>query len=161
MTAIGTRMTRKEDPRLLRGRGRFGDDISAPGQLWTRIVRSASAHGQIRELDVTQAAKAPGITAVITASDLPPDLRIPVRLAVGTADLSAYLQPVLASDVVRYVGEPLAVVAGDDPYACEDAAELVEVDIEDWPAVIDARAEHDEAAELTLGYGDADAAFRD
>jgi carbon-monoxide dehydrogenase large subunit len=161
MTAIGTRMTRKEDPRLLRGRGRFGDDISAPGQLWTRIVRSASAHGQIRELDVTQAAKAPGITAVITASDLPPDLRIPVRLAVGTADLSAYLQPVLASDVVRYVGEPLAVVAGDDPYACEDAAELVEVDIEDWPAVIDADKEQHEAAELTLGYGDADAAFRD
>jgi carbon-monoxide dehydrogenase large subunit len=161
MTAIGARLPRQEDPRLLRGRGRFGDDISAPGQLWTRIVRSGSAHGHIRELDVTQAAKAPGVTGIITAGDLPPGLVIPVRLAVGSADLSAYLQPVLAADVVRYVGEPLAVVIGDDPYACEDAAELVEIDIKDLPAVTDANTEGTTAAELTLGYGDADAAFRD
>ena len=167
MTAIGARLPRQEDPRLLRGRGRFGDDISAPGQLWTRVVRSGSAHGHIRELDVTQAAKAPGITGVITARDLPPGLVIPVRLAVGSTDLSAYLQPVLAADVVRYVGEPLAVVVGDDPYACEDAAELVEIDIKEMPAVIDACAQdagedpENVAAELTLGYGDTEAAFRD
>jgi CO/xanthine dehydrogenase Mo-binding subunit len=167
MTAVGARLPRQEDPRLLRGRGRFGDDISAPGQLWTRIVRSGSAHGHIRELDVSQAAKAPGITGVITARDLPPGLVIPVRLAVGSADLSAYLQPVLAADVVRYVGEPLAVVVGDDPYACEDAAELVEIDIREMPAVIDACAQdagedrRNVAAELTLGYGDTEAAFRD
>jgi carbon-monoxide dehydrogenase large subunit len=163
MTAIGARMARHEDPRLLRGRGRFGDDISAPGQLWTRIVRSPAAHGQVRELDVSQAAKARGITEVITATDLPPGLVIPVRLAVGHADLSAYLQPVLAAAVVRYVGEPLAVVVGDDPYACEDAAELVDFDIKEMPAVTDARAAQDQntAAELTLGYGDTEAAFRD
>ncbi len=163
MTAIGARMARHEDPRLLRGRGRFGDDISAPGQLWTRIVRSPAAHGQVRELDVSQAAKAAGITEVITATDLPPGLVIPVRLAVGHTDLSAYLQPVLAAAVVRYVGEPLAVVVGDDPYACEDAAELVDFDIKEMPAVTDARAAQDQntAAELTLGYGDTEAAFRD
>ncbi len=163
MTAIGARMARREDPRLLRGRGRFGDDISAPGQLWARIVRSPAAHGQVRDLDVTQAAKAPGVTAVITARDLPPGLVIPVRLAVGHADLSAYLQPVLAADVVRYVGEPLAVVVGDGPYACEDAAELVDLDIAALPAVIDANAQGkpNTAAELTLGYGDTEAAFRD
>ena len=161
MTAIGVRMARQEDPRLLRGRGRFGDDISAPGQLWARIVRSPSAHGQVRDLDVSRAAEAPGITGVVTAQDLPPDLVIPVRLAVGRADLSAYLQPVLAADVVRYVGEPLAVVVGDDPYACEDAAELVDVEINELRAVTDARAEQTTAAELTLGFGDTEAAFRD
>jgi len=170
VSVIGARLPRKEDPRLLRGRGRFGDDISAPGQLWARIVRSPSAHGQVRGLDVTAAASAPGIATVITTRDLPPGLVIPVRLAVGSVDLSPYLQPVLAGDVVRYVGEPLAVVVGEDPYACEDAAELVDIDIAELPAVIDAvgavgvdavgvGAGGHTAAELTLGYGDTDAAF--
>ena len=146
MTVVGTRLPRAEDPRLLCGRGRFGDDFSVPGQLHARVVRSPAAHGQIRELDVTQARKAPGITAVITAEDLPRNLVIPVRLAVAGADLSPFLQPVLARETVRYVGEPLAVVAGDDPYACEDAAELVEIDIIDQPAVLDASGSTQPAA---------------
>jgi CO/xanthine dehydrogenase Mo-binding subunit len=158
MTVIGTRLPRKEDPRLLRGRGRFGDDISAPGQLWARMVRSGTAHGLLRRLDVTQAARAPGIARVITAADLPP-LRIPVRLTVKGADLSRYLQPVLAVDTVRYVGEPLAVVVGDDPYLAEDAAELVEADIEEAPPVLEARTAENTAAELDVGYGDTEAAF--
>jgi carbon-monoxide dehydrogenase large subunit len=160
MSAIGARLPRKEDPRLLRGRGRFGDDISAPGQLWARVVRSPSAHGQVRALDVTQAAKAAGICAVVTAADLPPGLAIPVRLKAGDIDLSAYLQPILAGPTVRYVGEPLAVVVGDDPYACEDGAELVEIDIAEAPAVTDARAaDGTVAAELVASYGDIDTAF--
>jgi aerobic carbon-monoxide dehydrogenase large subunit len=160
MSVIGARLPRKEDPRLLRGRGRFGDDISVPGQLWARIVRSPSAHGQLRELDVSQAITAPGVMAVVTAGDLPPGLSIPVRLAVPGTDLRPYLQPVLAAHTVRYVGEPLAVVVGDDPYACEDAAELIEIDIAEAPAVLDARmARSHVAAELTAGYGDIDAAF--
>ena len=160
MTVIGTRLPRTEDPRLLRGRGRFGDDFSVPGQLHARIVRSPAAHGLLRELDVTHARKAPGITTVITAEDLPRNLVIPVRLAVAGTDLSPFLQPVLARDIVRYVGEPVAVVVGDDPYACEDAAELVGIDIIGQPAVLDASADTPHAAaELTRGYGDTDAAF--
>ena len=160
MSSIGARLPRKEDPRLLRGRGRFGDDISVPGQLWARVVRSPAAHGQVNDLDITQAAKAPGIAAVVTAADLPPGLVIPVRLAVPGPDLSGYLQPVLAGTTVRYVGEPLAVVVGEDPYACEDAAELVEIDIAERPAVLDARtADSPVAAELIRGYGDVEAAF--
>jgi carbon-monoxide dehydrogenase large subunit len=159
MTVIGTRLPRQEDPRLLRGRGRFGDDISAPGQLWARIVRSPSAHGRIRQLDVADAARAPGVTAVVTARDLPAGLVIPVRLAIAGTDLGEFLQPVLARDTVRYVGEPLAVVVGEDPYACEDAAELVTADIADEPPVLDAASSGDTAAELTRGYGDTDAAF--
>jgi CO/xanthine dehydrogenase Mo-binding subunit len=160
MTVIGTRLPRAEDPRLLRGRGRFGDDFSAPGQLWARVVRSPAAHGEVRALDVTQARNVPGIAAVVTAGDLPRDLEIPVRLAIAGTDLSGFLQPVLARDTVRYVGEPLAVVVGEDPYACEDAAELVGIEIEGRPAVLDARQDPPRvAAELTRGYGDPDAAF--
>ena len=160
MTSIGTRLPRHEDPRLLRGRGRFGDDVSVTGQLWARIVRSPSAHGLLRELDVAEARKAPGIVAVVTAEDLPRNLVIPVRLAIAGTDLSRFLQPVLAADTVRYVGEPLAVVVGDDPYACEDAAELVEIDITDQPPVLDARGDQGiTVAELTRGYGDTGAAF--
>ena len=159
MTVIGTRLPRHEDPRLLRGRGRFGDDVSAPGQLWARIVRSPSAHGQVRQLDVAEARKAPAVTRVVTAEDLPAGLVIPVRLAIAGTDLRDFLQPVLARDTVRYVGEPLAVVVGEDPYACEDAAELVEIDIAEQAAVVDASSSGHTAAELTRGYGDPDAAF--
>jgi carbon-monoxide dehydrogenase large subunit/6-hydroxypseudooxynicotine dehydrogenase subunit gamma len=160
MTAIGARLPRAEDPRLLRGRGRFGDDFSAPGQLHARVVRSPAAYGEVRALDVAAARNVPGVTAVVAADDLPRNPVIPVRLAIAGTDLSAFLQPVLARDTVRYVGEPLAVVVGEDPYACEDAAELVEIDIADRPAVLDARQDPPRvAAELTRGYGDPGAAF--
>jgi carbon-monoxide dehydrogenase large subunit/6-hydroxypseudooxynicotine dehydrogenase subunit gamma len=171
MSVIGTRVPRKEDPRLLRGRGRFGDDFSAAGQLWARVVRSPIAHGRVRRVDLTRASRADGVTAAVAAGDLPAGLVIPVRLAVRDIDLGGYLQPVLAADVVRYVGEPLAVVVADDPYAAEDAAELVEIDIDEAPAVLDAAAAAragsprlfaagNIAADFTLGYGDVDAAFR-
>ncbi len=82
-----------------------------------------------------------------------------MRLAIAGTDLRDFLQPVLARDTVRYVGEPLAVVVGEDPYACEDAAELVEIDIADKPPALDATSSGNTAAELTRGYGDTDAAF--
>ncbi len=155
---IGARVARKEDPRLLRGRGRFGADMSRPGQVWARIVRSPIAHGHLRAVHTTQAAAAPGVVAVVTAADLPGRLEIPVRLDVQGIDLSGYLQPVLAADTVRYVGEPLAVVLAADPYLAEDAAELVDMDIDEMPAVLDA-ADGTVAADFTLGYGDVAAAF--
>jgi aerobic carbon-monoxide dehydrogenase large subunit len=171
MTAIGARLPRKEDPRLLRGRGRFGDDFSAAGQLWARVVRSPIAHGHLRRVDLTAARRADGVTAAVAAADLPAGLAIPVRLAVRGIDLSGYLQPVLAAGLVRYVGEPVAVVVAADPYAAEDAAELAEIDIDEAPAVLDAAAAASAdaphlfpggnvAADFTLGYGDADAAFK-
>ena len=155
---IGARVPRKEDPRLLRGRGRFGADMSRPGQVWARIVRSPIAHGRLRAVHTTQAAAAPGVVAIVTAADLPGRLEIPVRLDVQGIDLSGYLQPVLAADTVRYVGEPLAVVLAGDPYLAEDAAELVDVDIDEVPPVLDA-AGGTVAADFTLGYGDVAAAF--
>jgi aerobic carbon-monoxide dehydrogenase large subunit len=171
MSVIGTRVPRKEDPRLLRGCGRFGDDVSAAGQVWARVVRSPVAHGRVRRVDLAQARRADGVTAAIAAGDVPAGLAIPVRLAVQGVDLSGYLQPVLAADVVRYVGEPVAVVVADDPYTAEDAAELVEIDIDEDPAVLDAAEAArpgaprlfpagNVAADFSLGYGDTAAAFR-
>jgi carbon-monoxide dehydrogenase large subunit len=170
VSAIGVRVPRKEDPRLLRGMGRFGADFSARGQLWARVVRSPEAHGRLRAVDVSRARQAAGVAAAVTAADLPGRLRIPVRLAVQATDLSRYLQPVLADGVVRYVGEPLAVLVAEDPYLAEDAAERVDIDIEPCPAVLDARAAAgpdspqlhpggNVAAEFTLGFGDVAAAF--
>lgn len=170
MSSVGTRMPRKEDPRLLRGLGRFGDDFSARGQAWARVVRSPVAFGRVRSVEIKHAAAADGVIRAVTAADLPPGLAIPVRLPLQGIDLSGFLQPVLASGVVRYVGEPLAVVVAEDPYAAEDAAELVDIDIDEEPAVLDARsaARPDSprlfpagnvAADFTLGYGDVDAAF--
>jgi aerobic carbon-monoxide dehydrogenase large subunit len=150
MTFIGERLPRKEDPRLLRGLGRFGDDQDRPGQLWMCVVRSPFAHGRIVAIN-----RPPG---VFTAGDLPPGLRIPVRLKVQGIDLDDYLQPLLASETVRYVGEPVAVVLADDPYEAEDIAEQVEIEIEELPVAVDT-ADGTKAAEFELGYGDVDKAF--
>ena len=168
--AIGARLPRKEDPRLLRGLGRFGDDFTARGQLWARMVRSPVAHGRIRLVNTTRARRADGVAAVVTAADLPAGLAIPVRLKVQNIDLNDYLQPVLATNRVRYVGEPLAVLLAEDPYLAEDAAELVDIDIDEAPAVLDAAAAAapgsdrlfatgNVAADFTLGYGDVETAF--
>src|SRR5579859_7696717 len=170
MGVTGMRVPRKEDPRLLRGRGAFADGFHARGELWARIVRSPVAHGTVRAVDVQAARRAGGVAAVVTAADLPPGLAIPVRLALRGLPLTDYLQPVLAGDVVRYVGEPLAVVVAQDAYAAEDAAELVDLDIEPLPAVLDAAAAAGDgaprlfpagnvAADVTMDYGDPEAAF--
>ena len=127
---VGTRVLRKEDPRLLAGRGRFGADVHRTRTLHVRIVRSSAAAGRILGVNTDAAHDVAGVVAILTAADLPEDLRIPVRLVVQGIDLSEHLQPVLASTHVRYVGEPVAVVVAEDAYAAEDGAELVEVDIE-------------------------------
>jgi carbon-monoxide dehydrogenase large subunit len=158
MTFIGERVPRKEDPRLLRGQGRFGDDQDRVGQLWARVVRSPLAHGRIRSISTVAASEMDGVVRVVTAADLPPDLRIPVRLAVQGIALDDHLQPVLAAGTVRYVGEPVAVVLAEDPYLAEDAAELVEVDIDELPVAVET-ADGTVAADFELGYGDVPAAF--
>jgi aerobic carbon-monoxide dehydrogenase large subunit len=170
VSIVGTRLPRKEDPRLLRGLGRFADDLSTDGQLWARVVRSPVAHGRLLSVDTRHAVRCDGVATVVTAADLPTGLVIPVRLQVPGLDLSPFLQPVLAADVVRYVGEPLAVVVAADPYAAEDAAEFVDMDIEEIPPVLNAVAAAEQesprlflagnvAADFARGYGDVDAAF--
>lgn len=158
--SVGARVQRKEDHRLLKGRGRFAADVSRSLMLHARIIRSPVAHASGLIIDTSLARVQPGVVDIVTAADLPCDLRIPVRLKVQGIDLSAYLQPVLASSTVRYVGEPIAVVLAQDPYVAEDAAELVVVDFaEEEDVALDAVRSGVKAADFELGYGDIEDAF--
>ena len=122
---------------LLTGAGRFIADVTPPGQLWARVVRSLVAHGELHGIDLDAAAATPGVEAVLTAADLP-DVRLPIRFPLAeTLRANTVLQPPLARDRVRYVGEPVALVIATDPYVAEDAAELVLPDIEELPPVLE------------------------
>jgi carbon-monoxide dehydrogenase large subunit len=168
---FGARVPRLEDDRLLRGKGRYTDDIDE-GALEGCLVRAQHAHARIKSIDVSAARAMPGVVAVYTAADLPfggTDLPILIphpNLTHGRT------QRCLASDVVRYAGEAIAFVVAENRYIAEDAAELVEVDYEPLPVVItpevSARAEHlvhddvpgNVAAEMLQEVGDVDAAIR-
>ena len=121
---VGRSVPRLEDRPLLTGQGRFAADISFPGQWTMRVVRSAVAHGRIKSIDASAALALPGVHAVWTAADVSHIPPIPFRLT-GLKTLEPYRQPVLAKEIVRYVGEPVVLVFADDAYTAEDAAELV------------------------------------
>jgi CO/xanthine dehydrogenase Mo-binding subunit len=168
---FGEPVRRLEDERLLRGRGRYTDDLDE-GALHGCFVRSPLAHARITRIDVAAARRAPGVAAVYTAADLPfGDVDLPLLIP-HPALTHGRTQRCLASSVVRYVGEAVAFVVAEDRYLAEDAAELVEVDYEPLPVVVTpeaaARAErlvHDDvpgnvAADLTQERGDVEAALR-
>ena len=165
---FGERVQRMEDDRLLRGRGRFTDDID-DGALEAVLVRSPHAHARIASIDVSAAQAMPGVHAVYTAQDLPfGDMDLP--LLIPHPNLTqGRTQRCLASSVVRYAGEAVAFVVADNRYLAEDAAELVDVAYEPLPAVITpevaaaaAHLVHDDvpgnvAAAMTQEVGDVDA----
>jgi len=164
---VGRAVPRLEDRPLLTGQGRFAADISFAGQWHMRVVRSGVAHGKIKSIDATAALALPGVHAVWTAADVAHIPPIPFRLT-GLTTLEPYRQPVLARDTVRYVGEPVAVVFAENAYLAEDAADLVEVAVEQRRATLLATEqpgfyEHElttEPGTLQKAYGDVDAAFR-
>jgi aerobic carbon-monoxide dehydrogenase large subunit len=165
---VGQSLPRLEDRPLITGKGRFAADISFPGQWTMRVVRSPIAHGTIKSIDASAALALPGVHAVWTYADVAHIPRIPFRLT-RLDGLTPYQQPVLADRIVRYVGEPVAVVFADGQYLAEDAAELVELDIAPRAATV--RATEDpgifdnglttEPGVVRKGYGDVDTAFRD
>jgi carbon-monoxide dehydrogenase large subunit len=129
---VGAALPRKEDRRMLLGRGRFVADLSRPGLLHAAFVRSPHAHARITGIDADAARQAPGVDQVLVAASL----GNPYLLAVLERDeFVPTRMPILAWDKVRFVGEPVAVVIADDAYRAEDAAELVEVDWDPLPAV--------------------------
>ena len=164
---VGRSVPRLEDRPLLKGEGRFAADISFPGQWHMRVVRSNIAHGKLKSIDASAALKLPGVHAVWTSADVAHIPPIPFRLT-GLKALEPYRQPVLAKDVVRYVGEPVAAIFAENAYLAEDAADLIELDIEQRRATMLATEEpgvyeHDhstEAGVLQKTYGDVDAAFK-
>jgi carbon-monoxide dehydrogenase large subunit len=127
------RLLRKEDPRFIRGKGNYIDDINLPGMLYGAILRSPYAHARIKSIDVSAATSLPKVVAVITGKDLEP-----LKLA-WMPTLSQDTQAVLATDKVRFQGQEVAYVVAEDRYAARDALELIDVDYEILPAVVDPR----------------------
>ncbi|MDP8926313.1 MAG: xanthine dehydrogenase family protein molybdopterin-binding subunit [Actinomycetota bacterium] len=171
MSIIGRRIRRLEDRRLLRGLGHFVDDVNRVGQLWMRVLRSPYAHARILDVRADKALALHGVEIVLAGEELAWARPIPVRTRTEH-QLDDFLQPILARDRVRYVGEPIAVVLAEDPYLAEDATELVEVEYEELSVALEAREviEEDapqlreeagnEAATLSMGYGDVEEAFQ-
>jgi carbon-monoxide dehydrogenase large subunit len=178
---FGAAVARREDPRLLRGEGRFVDDVVLPGMAHAAFVRSPHAHARVAGIRTEAAARRPGVVRVLTFAELarwmhpmplfgavPPGLAARVDVAMKQAP-----QLAMARDRVRYVGEIVAMVVAESRALAEDAAELVEVDYEPLPAVVDMLAAGEPGAPLLheawgdnvavrfrTGFGDVEAAFR-
>ncbi len=142
--AIGQPVSRKEDPVLLRGDGRYSGDLSLPGQLHAVMVRSRNAHGVLRGVDRAEALAMPGVLGVFTAADLREGGIGPMQSSSGkNRDGSPSPRPeqmALAEGKVRYVGDPVAMVVAETAMQARDAAEAVLLDIDPLPAVTAARA---------------------
>jgi carbon-monoxide dehydrogenase large subunit len=132
----GTRVRRVEDPRLLCGRGAFVDDIVRPGMLHARFVRSPFARARIGAIDASGALALPGVRAVLTAADLNPGVHEQWYTSMGK-DVPDTPRPPLAEGEARFAGDPVALVVAADRSVAEDATELVEVDYEPLPPVVD------------------------
>ncbi len=171
---FGASLRRKEDPRLLRGQGRYVADSAPAGTLDAAILRSSHAHARIAHLDARPARRCPGVVAVYTAEDLVAQAgRLPILPILGQyPEARSSVQPALAQGRVRYQGEPVAIVVAADRYTAEDALEAIAVEYEPLPVVADVEAAlapgapllHDEWGEnvahrLRFTAGDAAAAL--
>jgi len=163
---LGDSVPRLEDPPLITGRGQFVGDINFPHQLHMRVVRSPLAHGTIKGIDTSAARAVPGVVAVWTSEDI--DDIPPIDFREGSnPQLALFRQYALAREKVRYVGDPVAAVFAEDAYIAEDAAELVVLDLDPLPVLVNADdppqdfkdGQTTEAAIVGQGYGDIDGSF--
>ena len=154
---VGKSLPRREDDRLLVGRGQYIGDLELPGMLHAAFVRSPLAHARIRSVDLSRALKAGGVALALSGAELrqalPPvrDNQLPLPAKWKAAIAHRILnprQPLLALDKVRHVGEAVAVVLADSPLGAEDAAELVAVEYEELPAIVDPRQALDAGSPL-------------
>jgi carbon-monoxide dehydrogenase large subunit len=165
---VGSAVERMEDARFLSGSGNFADDLAVEGMLHAAILRSPIAHARIVAIDASAALAMVGIHAVLTAQDIGDTIPIiPLRLA-PLPEFEPFRQPVIASDKVRYVGEPIAIVVADSCALAEDALERIGIEFEALSAVTERGAsetplfdfaEDNVALRYDAGFGDADAAF--
>ena len=126
------RLRRKEDARFIRGQGLYVDDVQLPGMLHGAVLRSPLAHARIRSIDTSAALRHPKVHAVVTGADLE------ARGMAWMATMSNDVQAVLATDKVRFQGQEVAFVVADDRYSARDALELIDVDYEPLPVLVDA-----------------------
>jgi carbon-monoxide dehydrogenase large subunit len=129
---IGSSHIKLGGDRLVAGAGEFVADVHVPGMLHAAVVRSRHAHARLVSIDVKRALETPGVRAVLTAADVPDAAVIPNRIPVPPGT-ERYLQPAIARDVVRYVGEPVALVVADDRYTAADAVDRIDVVYEPLP----------------------------
>ena len=173
---VGRAMKRKEDPRMITGRGNYIDDMSLPGTLWIALVRSHEAHAKIVSIDKSGAESLPGVTAVFTGEDINGDFAIPMPMIWDPpgVEINTPEHWPLAAGVVKHVGDPVAVVVGADRYSVVDAAEQVIVEYDPLPAVVDPEKALEEGSNLVweqfgtnkthtwaISGGDIEAAIRD
>lgn len=168
---FGKRVKRTEDPRLIQGLAHYVDDIKLPDMLHAVYVRSIYGHARIKGIDTSAASKLPGVVAIYTGKDVSAKLG-PVPCAAALPDLKTPDYRVLATDKALFVGHPVAVVVANSRYAAKDAADLIQVDYEELPAVVDLEKalaggplvhEHfgtNVAYKLTAGEGDIEAALK-
>lgn len=149
MALVGTPVRRREDARLIRGRGQYTDDLKLPGMAYAAILRSPHAHARIRAIDTSRAAALPGVIRVYTGRDLEGKVApVPTAWIPPDSGLKTPAHPALAVDTVRYVGDGVALVVAEDRYTARDALDLIEVDYEVLPAVVDQTAAVAEGAPL-------------
>ncbi len=146
-TYVGAALSPRETRKLCLGQGSYIGDLTAPGLLHAAFVRSTHAHARIRRLDVQAARRAPGIAAVLTGADLA-RMTSPLRIAPPIEGLLPMEMSTLPTDKVRFVGDLVACIVGDDPYRVEDACALVEVEYTPLAAVVDAERAGDPGVSL-------------
>jgi carbon-monoxide dehydrogenase large subunit len=136
---VGARIRRREDPRLITGRATYTDDVKQVGTVYAAFVRSVHGHAKIKDVDVSKATRQPGVIAAYSSKDLQAKgMTSSLPVAHKMPKLLAPPHYLLAVDEVRFVGEPVAVVVANTPYAARDAAEYVDVSYEELPVVVDA-----------------------
>ncbi|MEA2178004.1 MAG: aerobic carbon-monoxide dehydrogenase large subunit [Solirubrobacteraceae bacterium] len=131
----GTRIKRREDPTLIQGKGTYTDDVSLPGMLHAAFVRAGVAHGKITNVDTSAAKESPGVVAVYTAEDL--GLNDLPNAGPPVPSPETMRRPILASDKVRFIGEAIAVVVAETRAQAVDAVDMVEVDVDELPVLVD------------------------
>jgi carbon-monoxide dehydrogenase large subunit len=169
---VGQPLRRKEDPRLITGRAQYVEDIQLPGVLWAAFVRSPEAHARIVSIDVSAASQRDGVHAVYTGADLDMAEPLPMAWVPPGVEVNTPAHWALAKEKVCHVGDPVAVVIGDDRYSVIDAAEGVVVEYDPLPAVVDPELALEDGApviheqlgtnkvhEWSLGGGDLEAGF--
>jgi len=136
---VGARIRRREDPRLITGRATYVDDVKQVGTVYAAFVRSPYGHAKVLSVDVSAAKDDPNVVAAYTGHDLhhAHGVKSSMPVAHKMADLKTPPHYMLAVDEVRYVGEPVAIVVANSPYAARDAAESVAVEYEELPVVVD------------------------
>jgi carbon-monoxide dehydrogenase large subunit len=168
---VGSRIKRREDPRMIMGRGTYVDDVQLPRMTYAAMLRSPYAHARIRSINVDKAKALPGVVAVLTGDDLQGQ-NVPCGWTLP--DMKVAPHPALAIGKVRYTGDAVAVLVAEERYLARDALDLIEVDYEPLPVVVDAEKAiqagapqlHDEVPNNTtfvwkVAGGDIDQAFRE